>query len=151
MDAFGGEPSLGEEVRVRAMERLFYDGTCALCHGAVRFLLAHDTEGCLFRFAPLDSAAFRSACAEEDRRVLPDSLVLATEDGRLLTRSEAVLHLLERLGGGWRVLARLGRLVPRRLADAAYDAVARFRHRIFGRTEGVCPIVPAAIRSRFDL
>ena len=141
-------PDLGEEVRVRAMERLFYDGTCALCHGAVRFVLAHDRDGRLFRFAPLDSAAFRSACSEEDRLVLPDSLVVATEDGRLLLRSEAVLHLLERFGGGWRVLARLGRIIPRRLRDAAYDLVARFRHRVFGRKDDACPIVPPAIRSR---
>ena len=37
-----------------APERLFYDGTCALCHGAVRFVLARDRDGSAFRFAPLD-------------------------------------------------------------------------------------------------
>lgn len=133
------------------MERLFYDGTCALCHGAVRFVLAHDREGRAFRFAPLDSPAFRALAPAELRVTLPDSLVVATEDGRLLTRSEAVLHLLERLGGGWRVLAGLSRLVPRRLRDAAYDLVARVRYRVFGRKDDACPRIAPALRSRFDL
>ena len=133
------------------MERLFYDGTCALCHGAVRFVLAHDPEGRTFRFAPLTSAAFRAAAKEEVRKTLPDSLVVQTEDGALLTRSEAVLHLLERLGGGFRILARAGRLVPRPLGDAAYDFVARVRYRVFGRKDEACPVIPQALRSRFDL
>ena len=133
------------------MERLFYDGTCALCHGAVRFVLARDPEGRAFRFAPLDGAAFRAVATDERRASLPDSIVLATDDGRLLTRSDAVLHILGRLGRGWRVLARLGRLVPRGLRDAAYDLVARVRYRVFGRKDDACPVIPPALRSRFDL
>lgn len=133
------------------MERLFYDGTCALCHGAVRFVLARDPEGRAFRFAPIGSAAFRAAAPEHVRAGLPDSLVLATDDGRLLTRSDAVLHLLERLGGGWRALARAGRIVPRGLRDALYDLVARVRYRVFGRKDDACPVIPKALRSRFDL
>ena len=133
------------------MERLFYDGSCALCHGAVRFVLARDPEGRAFRFAPLDGAAFRAVASDEVRAGLPDSLVLATEEGRLLTRSDAVLHLLGRLGSGWRALARLGGLVPRGLRDDAYDLVARVRYRVFGRKDDACPVIPPALRSRFDL
>ena len=147
-------PRIGLEDAERepaAVERLFYDGSCALCHGAVRFVLARDPEGRAFRFAPLDSAAFRAVASDELRASLPDSLVLATEDGRLLTRSDAVLHLLGRLGGGWRVLAGWGGLVPRGLRDAAYDLVARVRYRVFGRKDDACPVIPPAQRSRFDL
>jgi predicted DCC family thiol-disulfide oxidoreductase YuxK len=59
--------------------------------------------------------------------------------------------VLERLGGGWRVLARLGGLVPRPIRDAVYDLVARVRYRVFGRKDDACPIIPEALRSRFDL
>jgi len=133
------------------VELLFYDGTCALCHGAVRFVLAHDPHGRAFRFAPLDSAAFRARVAEDARAALPDSIVLATEDGRLLTRSDAALHVLDRLGGALGVVARWGRLVPRPLRDAVYDLVARVRYRVFGRKDDACPVIPPALRSRFDL
>jgi predicted DCC family thiol-disulfide oxidoreductase YuxK len=131
-------------------ERLFYDGSCALCHGAVRFVLARDPEGRAFRFAPLDSDAFRSVAPEAVRAALPDSFVVETSDGRLLTRSTAVLHLLDRLGGPWRVLGRAARIVPRALRDALYDFVARVRYRVFGRETEACPVIPKQLRSRFD-
>jgi predicted DCC family thiol-disulfide oxidoreductase YuxK len=131
------------------VERLFYDGSCALCHGAVRFVLAEDPEGKAFRFAPLDSDSFRGLGAAPGS--LPDSLVVATADGRLLTRSAGVLRILERLGGLWRILAVLGRALPRPPGDAAYDLVARIRYRVFGRKSEACPLIPPALRGRFDL
>ena len=87
------------------VERLFYDGTCALCHGAVRFMLAGGPGGRAFRFAPLDSDVFRARFPSRAES-LPDSMVVLTADGRLLTRSAGVLHILERLGGCGGVAAR---------------------------------------------
>ena len=133
-----------------AVETLFYDGGCGLCHRAVRFMLWADREGRCFRFAPLGGRTFQALVPEAERARLPDSLVLRTEDGRLLTRSAAVLYMLERLDGGWKVLPVLGRLVPQRLADALYDFVARVRYRLFARPPDVCPVVPAPLRARFD-
>lgn len=146
---FTFDPAWVRPVPAAPSERLFYDGSCGLCHRAVRFLLAEDSEG-RFRFAPLDSEAFRSATPEALRAALPDSLVLETAEGRLLTRSAAVLHALARLGGLWRLLGALARLVPPVLRDAAYDAVARVRYRVFARPAEACPVVPAALRARFD-
>jgi predicted DCC family thiol-disulfide oxidoreductase YuxK len=136
------------KAKTGGVERLFYDGSCALCHGAVRFVLAEDRDGKAFRFAPLDSEAFRKMAPPE---TLPDSLVVATSDGRLLTRSEGVLHILERLGGLWRVVATICRPIPRPLRDAAYDFVARVRYRVFGRKDEACPLIPPTLRGRFDL
>lgn len=134
-----------------APERLFYDGTCALCHGAVRFVLARDRDGSAFRFAPLDSDAFRRAAPPALRAELPDSLVVETADGLLLTRSDAVIRVLGRLGPPWRLLGRLARMVPRALRDGVYDLVARVRYRVFGREPEACPVIPKQLRSRFDL
>jgi predicted DCC family thiol-disulfide oxidoreductase YuxK len=132
-------------------ERLFYDGSCALCHWAVRFVLARDPEGRAFRFAPLDSEAFRGAVPEAVRASLPDSFVIETTDGRLLTRSAAVLRVLDQLGGPWRILGRVARVVPRALLDGVYDFVARVRYRVFGREPEACPAIPKELRSRFEL
>jgi predicted DCC family thiol-disulfide oxidoreductase YuxK len=41
------------------------------------------------------------------------------------------------------------RLVPRRLGDRFYDAVAATRYRIFGREKDACPILPPDLRARF--
>ena len=130
-------------------ETLFYDWSCALCHGCVRFVLAEDRSPGAWRFAPLDSEAAARNISDDDRRNLPDSLAVRTAGGPLLTRSRAVLHILASLGGYWRVLATIGRVVPRAVADLAYDAVASVRYRLFGRSPDACPLIPADLRSRF--
>jgi predicted DCC family thiol-disulfide oxidoreductase YuxK len=132
------------------VETLFYDGSCGLCHRAVRFVLAEDVDGAAFRFAPLDSEIFRASVPQAERERLPDSLVLRTADGLVLTRSAAVRHLMDRLGGFWRVLAIIATAVPGNLQDAAYDTVARLRHRLFARPKDACPLLPAHLRGRFS-
>jgi len=134
---------------VAAPEVLFYDGGCGLCHRAVRFVLAVDREGQAFRFAPLGGATFLDQIPEKERAGLPDSMVLRTQDGVLLTRSAAALHVLRRLGGFWRGLAAVGSVLPRFLLDAVYDFVARVRFRLFAKPDDVCPLVPKELRARF--
>jgi len=134
-----------------APETLFYDGDCGLCHRAVRFLLAEDPAGRRFRFAPLQGAHFRATLTAAQRQDLPDSLVLLTEGGRVLTRSRAVRHGLLRLGGYWSVLGWIGSLLPPAIGDAAYNLVARTRHRLFSRPPDACPVTPPHLRERFNL
>jgi predicted DCC family thiol-disulfide oxidoreductase YuxK len=153
-----GAPAVGDSVRPRPA-RLFYDGDCGMCHRSVRFILAEERatpEALRLRFAPIGSPAYDEmleAHAEIDPRELPDSIVVELEDGRLLTRSSAALEIANRLGGFWRLLAGvidLGGLMPRSLLDIAYDGIARVRKRIFARPKESCPILPAALRARFD-
>ena len=141
-------PRRGKGSDARTPETLFYDGACGLCHRTVRFLLAEDQAG-RFRFATLQGRSFRKALPEQERAALPDSLVLLTRDGRVLTRARAVRHALAAIGGSWRALAALTGIVPPRLADHAYDRVARLRHRLFRRPTEACPITPPALRERF--
>jgi len=129
---------------------VFYDGGCGLCHRAVRFAIAHDADGSRFRFASLDSESFRRRVPAASRAGLPDSIVALTPDGTLLVRSAAVMHVLERVGGGWKVMGRLLRLVPRAVRDAGYDAVARVRYWLFPRPTDACPVTPSELRARFE-
>jgi predicted DCC family thiol-disulfide oxidoreductase YuxK len=133
-----------------ASEELFYDGHCGLCQHAVRFVIAEDTGGTAFRFAPLQGETFQRMVTREERKTLPDSVVVMTADGRSLARSEAFLHIFRRLGGFWKVLAIVLSIVPRGLRDFVYDFVARIRFRIFGRREDLCPVMPRELRARFD-
>ena len=130
--------------------RLFYDGGCALCHRAVRFVVRHDKTRPALRFSPIGGASFERMLAARGRPELPDSLLVLTPEGELLTRSGGALYLLRRAGGLWRLLALVAALVPRRARDFVYDAVARRRRGWFGRTEQLCPVLPPDLRRRFD-
>lgn len=74
------------------------------------------------------------------------SVILWDSEG-VHRKSDAVLRVLEGLGGAWR-LARLLRLVPRGLRDSVYDFTARNRYRWFGKRE-TCRLPSPAERERF--
>ena len=133
------------------IEMLYYDGHCGLCHNFIRFLLSEDPDGSQFRFAALDSDSFQSHVPESTRAKLPDSVVVWTDEQQALTRSAAVLHVLHRLGGYWRLVALLAMPLPTALLDTVYDFIARVRLRLFAAPADVCPLMPKALRSRFDV
>ncbi len=130
-------------------DHVFYDGDCGFCHKSVRFLAAHDGKGS-FRYAPLGGTTFLALVPVHERAGLPDSLVIHTPDGRILVQSDAMLHCLRRLGGGFRGLAAVLSVLPRPLRDAAYAAFARNRQRWFARPSEACPVPSGALRARFD-
>ena len=76
----------------------------------------------------------------------PSSLLYVV-DGQGFTDSEAILRIVNGFGGAWRLIA-VCRLLPRRLRDAAYRAVARNRYTWFGRSTQ-CFIPTAEQAGRF--
>jgi predicted DCC family thiol-disulfide oxidoreductase YuxK len=132
------------------METIFYDGHCGLCHHAVRFLLRQDRSGTRFRFAPLHGRTFLEKVPADRRAAVPDSIAVLVHNDALLVRSDACIHVLRRLGGGWRIMAAAAAVIPRPLRDALYDFVARIRYRMFGQREDLCPMVRPELRARFD-
>ena len=129
---------------------IFYDGVCVFCNRTVRFVLQRDPQG-RFRFAPLQSEYAAAVLARHGRDAsdLDTVGLLLDADSageRLLVRSDALLEIFRRLGGGWSLLAGL-RLLPRPLRDVAYTAFARRRYRWFGRFDA-CPMPSPALRAR---
>lgn len=147
---FTFDPGWIPAMPAKTPEMVFYDGHCALCQRAVRFILAEDRAKA-FRFAPLASDAFRQTVSESSRDGLPDSIVVRTGEGELLVRSMAILYAMKRLGGVWRLLAVVPSIVPRAPWDHAYDWIARLRYRLFKPPASACPILPEHLRGRFDL
>jgi len=131
---------------------LLYDGVCGFCNRMVQFILRRDRNA-VFRFAALQSAFAREILARHG--AIPVELdtfyvVLHHKQAEesLLPRSEAVLFVFKKLGGFWRALGAIGRVVPRPLLDFAYRTIANNRYRLFGRYDE-CPIPPPEVRARF--
>ena len=133
--------------RGTGLATLFYDGTCALCHAMVRFLLAEDRTGQI-QLSPLQGVHVGEVLSKQAQEALPDSIVLVSDDGVEL-ESDAVIGCLDRLGGLWRLLGYILKATPKRVRDWGYQLVGRNRYRIFGRKTELCPIMPAEMRRRF--
>jgi len=125
---------------------VFYDGWCNLCDSAVAFLLRRDPRAA-FRFAAQQSLAASERLAGYGAGDLRGETLVLFDRGRCLTRSEALLAIVERLPPPWPLLTAL-RVFPRGLRDRAYDFVARNRSRWFGRPKA-CMTALAGYSDRF--
>ena len=128
---------------------VFYDGHCGLCHRSVLFALRRDVDGSRFRFAPLQGPTFASEVALLDDFDASDSIVVLGEDGSLHQQSDAVILILEKIGGIWRHLGRVLATLPQRPRDGVYRGIAKLRKWIFRQPPGLCPLVPSTLNERF--
>ena len=126
---------------------VFYDGVCGLCDSTVQFLLKRD------RAQTLKFAAFQGKTAKQRTDLPRDMKSVAfvanhgTAQEEIFFRSDAVLRMLDQIGGFWRVVSWL-RIIPRPIRDSIYDVIAQRRHRWFGRLD-TCRIPSPELRSRF--
>ena len=74
---------------------LFYDGTCAFCHGVVRFVLLRDKCD-LLRFSPLQGETIKKKNIDAKGM---KSIILLTPGGKTYYKSDAAIALGELLGG----------------------------------------------------
>ena len=129
---------------------LLYDGVCGFCDRVVQFVLQHDRRG-VIRFATLQGAFARALVARHPELAGVDSLIFVenpdTADERVFVRSDGALRVAHWLDTPWKAATALG-IVPRVVRDAAYDAFARIRYRVFGRFE-TCPLPRPEYRQRF--
>jgi predicted DCC family thiol-disulfide oxidoreductase YuxK len=131
---------------------ILYDGVCGFCNRLVQFTLRHDSRA-IFRFAALQSdlAARVLARHAANSSGLGTLYVIINPNQPaeyLLSRSAAVLFVLNQLGRWCRATSILLHLIPRFLRDATYNIIARHRYRIFGRSE-TCTLPSVQDRTRF--
>lgn len=124
------------------MERIYFDGECGFCTGWAAWIARREPPGGLFRFAPLKGTTFATRVPPERRAGLTGTVVVETADGRLLARSEAVIHVLRRIGR--RRTAALLALWPRPIRDLGYLLFARSLRR------DSCPAPERSLRERLD-
>ncbi len=130
---------------------VLYDGVCGLCNRLVAFLLRHDRRD-QFRFAPLQSAIAQTLLCRYglDPNDFDTVVVLANfrqPSERALTRSQAVLWAVRRLGGIWKFFA-IAKILPLPLREELYRFIARRRYRVFGKYDE-CPLPRPEDRHKF--
>ena len=131
---------------------ILYDGVCGLCNRLNQFVLKRDRND-RFRFAALQSEFAGNVLRRH--RVNPqilDTMYLllnySQPDERLAARSDAAVVILAELGGIWRALASIVRLLPLWFRDKAYNLIARNRYQLFGKFR-TCQIPDERYRSKF--
>lgn len=98
-----------------------------------------------FLFSPLQSEFAKTHLPPEMTQDLK-SVVLLSE-GKLHTKSSAVIKVMSEIGGIWKVIT-LGKILPTALSNKVYDMVAENRYKLFGKKE-TCRLPTEEERQRF--
>ncbi|MBS0634807.1 MAG: DUF393 domain-containing protein [Verrucomicrobia bacterium] len=106
------------------MNILFFDGWCAMCHWAVKWVAKRDKKK-VIRFAPLQG---RTAAEKLKGMTLPDSIVYM-EGEKIYFFSRACFRVAWTLGGIWKSVGWLSFLPNWMLypADLIYRCIAKSR------------------------
>ncbi|MGP0088572.1 MAG: thiol-disulfide oxidoreductase DCC family protein [Xanthobacteraceae bacterium] len=125
---------------------IIFDGVCVLCSGSATFVLRRDAQQ---RFRLLTAQSALGHALYVHYGLDPDdyeSMILIA-DGIAYFKSEAGIRIAESLGPPWSLAAAF-RILPRRLRDRLYGAIARNRYRLFGKRQR-CYLASEADRGRF--
>ena len=105
-----------------------FDSECILCNKALDILIRLDKHKVL-RYTSLQGEYVK-------RLQIPkgiDSLIFCEND-TLYYKSTAVLKILRSLGGAWG-MSSIFYVIPRFIRDFIYDMIAKYRYKIFGKTD----------------
>lgn len=130
---------------------VLYDGVCGLCNRLNQFLLNRDRHD-RFRFASLQSAFAAELLHRHGTNAIDlDTVYVVVNYGkaseRLLSRSDAIIHALNQLGGVWAIFSA-GRILPKPVRDSLYKLVATNRYRFFGKYD-VCLMPEERFKHKF--
>lgn len=131
-----------EKVNLQSRNIVFFDGICHLCNGFVDAVISRDKARVL-HFAPLQGSTAKELLPAEDRAKL--DTVIFYEDGKIYHRSAAILKILTKLGGPYKLFG-LGWIIPSFLRDVLYNWIAKNRYAWFGE-RNMCRFPTAEERS----
>lgn len=107
------------------------DAQCGLCAKGALWIAKHDREQ-KFRIVPMQSDL--GGALLRHYGMAPDDPLswLYICEGRAYTSLDAIVRVGQEFGGIWKTLAVFN-VLPRRLQDGLYGAIARNRYRFLGR------------------
>jgi predicted DCC family thiol-disulfide oxidoreductase YuxK len=125
---------------------VFFDGVCGLCNWWVDVLIRIDRKNRL-KFAPQQGSTFQSPQIQTLIFKKTSESLFYLKNGRMFSKSHAVLHILVDMGGPWKFFAVFF-LIPERLLNLIYDLVAKNRYSWFGKFHS-CRIPNEQERAKF--
>lgn len=125
---------------------VLFDGVCNLCNGAINFLIDHDKDNKLL-FASLQSDFGQGVLKDYGMNTSDFDTFVFLKDGKMFTRSQGALEVMNVLGGVWSSLYMF-RFVPSFLRDGVYKIVAKNRYRLFGQRDA-CRMPTPELKAKF--
>jgi predicted DCC family thiol-disulfide oxidoreductase YuxK len=104
---------------------ILFDSDCVLCSRSISYIFNRDERG-KFKFSSL-SSFFSQKIIENHPELNQTDTVVLWREGKIYTKSDAVIQILEGLGIREKIAAKILKLLPKFYRNALYDWVARNR------------------------
>ena len=124
---------------------IFFDGVCGFCNRFVDFVIWADLRREIL-FSPVQGETSVKFSLYQDQPPREWKIAYVDEKG-VYEGADAILLVLRRLGGLWRLPALLI-YIPRPVKDYFYGVISRNRYSIFGKRE-TCRVPSPEERERF--
>jgi predicted DCC family thiol-disulfide oxidoreductase YuxK len=114
---------------------VLFDGTCKLCNGWARFVIAHD-QAHRIKLATVQSSQGQTLLAWAGLPTSNFNTIVLISGDEFFVRSAAMFEITARLPAPWRWL-RIARVVPQKIRDWMYDKIAVNRYKLFGQYDSI--------------
>lgn len=128
---------------------VFFDGVCNLCNGFIDFLITRDHHKQLY-YCSLQTDKAKEILGANAIEISADSLstIYFYSDGQIMQKSTAILKMLKKLSGGYRIMASVLLVIPRPVRDFMYMRIANNRYLFFGK-KSTCRLPSPEERAQF--
>ena len=126
---------------------IVFDGNCSLCNKFVLFVVKRDYND-HFRFISLQNPNLHKYLNSSNKIDAneADSILLINHEGSVKIKSEAIALIFCRLKG-FKAFTLIMNLFPNNIRNLVYSLVAKYRYKIFGKTDQ-CSIVKQKLHER---
>lgn len=125
---------------------IFFDGECNLCNEFVQFVLKHEQTP-NFKFSSLQSEFAQGFFKQYNFDVSLIDSVVVHYNNQFYWQSKAAFIVIAQLKSPYKWL-RIFKFTPTFIADFVYKTVAKYRYKIWGKTNQ-CWVMKPAYRDRF--
>lgn len=125
---------------------ILFDGVCNFCNASVNYIMSHDKNN-IFKFAALQSPAGIELQKKFSLDPKDLSSFILINNNHYFKKTTAALKVAKDFGFPWNITYALI-LIPPFIRNIAYNIIARYRYKWFGRRE-VCRVPTAEEREKF--
>lgn len=124
---------------------VLFDGECAVCNRAIRFIALRDKKK-IFLFAPLQSSKGIELLKKFSISPTELNSLVVIDRNKFFTHSTAILQICKNLYGGWKMLY-VSIIFPKLIRDMLYKFIADRRYKFF-KNQTSCKSVLPAVQER---
>ncbi len=110
---------------------ILFDGVCKLCNAWSKFIIKYDNRQ-RFKLCSVQSPEGQSILKHFNMPTDHFDTMLYIEGNRYFDKSDAFLHVVNKLGLPWRILY-VCKVIPKGIRNWLYDRIALNRYSLFGQ------------------